>query len=101
CVPSADRFVVNVAAAVRGCPLGTCLPPPDPRTNQCSGSPLKRRERNARRWRLLVFQWIYELTGARHALLCFVTHVESGSSPENLYSNGIGKMGKEPCQIHV
>src|SRR5690625_1439720 len=26
--------------------------PPDPRTSQCSGSPLKRPERNARRWRL-------------------------------------------------
>jgi len=26
--------------------------PPDPGTDQCSGSPLKRPERNARRWRL-------------------------------------------------
>jgi len=42
--------------------------PPDPKTNQCSGSPLKRPERNASRLRLYCFQWIYELTGARHAL---------------------------------
>src|SRR5699024_3592080 len=26
--------------------------------------------------------WIYELAGARHALLCFATHVEARSAPE-------------------
>jgi len=36
----------------------------------------------------MVFQWINERTGARHALLCFVTHVEAGSTPKGkaLYS---------------
>jgi hypothetical protein len=24
----------------------------------------------------IVFQWIYERTGARHALCCFLTHVD-------------------------
>ena len=41
----------------------------------------KRRERNARRWRLLVSRWIYEVTGPRYALHCFVTHVEARSAP--------------------
>ena len=42
---------------------------------------VRRRERNARRWRLKCFQWIYEGTGPRYALLCFVTHVETRSPP--------------------
>ena len=41
----------------------------------------KRRGRNVRRSQLLCFQWIYERTGARHALLRLRTHVETRSAP--------------------
>jgi len=41
----------------------------------------KRRERNARRWRLLISEWIYEGIGPRYALFSFTTHVETRSAP--------------------
>lgn len=43
---------------------------------------LKRPERNARRWRLLIFRWIYEVTDPRHALSRFITPVETRSAPD-------------------
>lgn len=42
---------------------------------------VRRPERNGRRWRLLRFQRIYEVTGPRYALRCFATHVETRSPP--------------------
>src|SRR5574337_253792 len=42
---------------------------------------VKRRGRNVRRSQLLRFQWIYERTGARHALRRIRTHVETWSAP--------------------
>jgi len=50
----------------------------------------KRRERNARRWRLLISEWIYEGIGPRYALLFFTTHVETRSAP---FSNEEGVCG--------
>ena len=41
----------------------------------------KRRERTFDRSQLLCFQWIYERTGARHALFRLRTHVEARSAP--------------------
>lgn len=50
--------------------------------NRLRSSPgFKRRGRNVRRSRLTCFQWIYELTGARHALAHFVIRVETRSAP--------------------
>ena len=65
-------------------------------TSQFSGYPLnpahrptvarltgfKRRERTKSRSQLLCFQWIYERTGARHALVQLRTLVEARSAPE-------------------
>src|SRR5574343_1262722 len=42
---------------------------------------IKRRVRTIRRLQLVFFQWIYELTGARHALSRIRTHVETRSAP--------------------
>src|SRR6266851_3828268 len=42
---------------------------------------IRRLERNARRWRLRISRWIYEVTGPRYALRCFDTHVETRSPP--------------------
>ncbi len=42
---------------------------------------IKRLERNARRSRLVAFQWICEGTGPRYALRCFATYVEAKSPP--------------------
>ena len=42
---------------------------------------IKRLEQNARRLRLWFSSWIYEVTGPRYALCCFVTHVETKSAP--------------------
>src|SRR6266700_310457 len=42
---------------------------------------IRRLERNARRWRLRISRWIYEVTGPRHALRCFETRVETRSPP--------------------
>ena len=42
---------------------------------------VKRRVRTIRRLQLVFFQWIYELTGARHALSRIRTHVETKSAP--------------------
>src|SRR3954454_21663802 len=64
-------------------------------TSQFSGYPLnpahrptvaklagiKRRERTKSRSQLLCFQWIYERTGARHALFQLRTRVEARSAP--------------------
>ena len=41
----------------------------------------KRRERTFDRSQLLCFQWIYERTGARHALFQLRTRVEARSAP--------------------
>ena len=41
----------------------------------------KRLERSFRRLRLDFSSCIYEVTGPRYALLCFVTHVEAMSAP--------------------
>ncbi len=54
---------------------------PGPSATRCSGLGLKRPERNARRWRLCVCQWIYEEKAPRHALCRFATHVETRSAP--------------------
>src|SRR6266702_1116989 len=43
---------------------------------------IRRLERNARRWRLRISRWIYEVTGPRHALRCFETRVETRSPPD-------------------
>ena len=43
----------------------------------------RRRERNVRRSQLLRSRWIYEVTGPRYALHCFITHVETRSPPES------------------
>ena len=43
---------------------------------------IKRRERTKVRSQLLCFQWIYERTGARHALFQLRTLVEAKSAPE-------------------
>ena len=45
---------------------------------------IKRLEQNARRLRLWFSSWIYEVTGPRYALCCFVTHVETKSPPVSL-----------------
>src|SRR5882762_3878816 len=45
---------------------------------------IRRLERNARRWRLRISRWIYEVTGPRYALRCFDTHVETRSPPISL-----------------
>src|SRR5713226_1111260 len=45
---------------------------------------IRRLERNARRWRLRISRWIYEVTGPRHALRCFETCVETRSPPISL-----------------
>src|SRR5207249_9256159 len=45
---------------------------------------ITRLERNARRWRLRISRWIYEVTGPRYALRCFDTHVETRSPPISL-----------------
>src|SRR5512138_1300385 len=42
----------------------------------------KLRERTKSRSQLLCFQWIYERTGARHALFRLRTRVETRSAPE-------------------
>jgi hypothetical protein len=45
----------------------------------------KPRERTKSRSQLLCFQWIYERTGARHALRRIRTHVETWSAPEQAF----------------
>src|SRR2546430_12873500 len=45
---------------------------------------IRRLERNARRWRLRISRWIYEVTGPRYTLRCFDTHVETRSPPISL-----------------
>src|SRR5713226_8160459 len=47
---------------------------------------IRRLERNARRWRLRISRWIYEVTGPRHALRCFETCVETKSPPGDRFS---------------
>lgn len=42
---------------------------------------IKQLERSFRRLRLLFSRCIYEVTGPRYALRCFVTHVEARSAP--------------------
>ena len=54
---------------------------PDPETNQCSGYSLKRLQRIARRLRVELFRWIYEVTDPRYAPSCFATPVETRSPP--------------------
>ncbi len=56
---------------------------PGPAREQSGAAPaaIKLRVRNVRRWRLWFSRWIYEVTGPRHALLCFATHVEAMSAP--------------------
>ena len=60
--------------------LATSDPAHGPTVARLTG--FKRRGRNVRRSQLLRFQWIYERTGARHALRRFRTRVEARSAPE-------------------
>ena len=64
------------------CCLQACALGPGPEKNQCSVSPgLSGESETLVVGVYLVSSWIYELTGARYALLCFMTHVETGSAP--------------------
>ena len=61
-------------------------PSPAPRAERVQSlAGVRRPERNGRRWRLLRFQRIYEVTGPRYALRCFATHVETRSPPTLRY----------------
>lgn len=55
---------------------------------------IKRRVRTFDRLQLVFFQWIYELTGARHALSRIRTNVETRSAP----GNGCPIVGATRCQ---
>src|SRR5258708_6226732 len=60
---------------------------------------IRRLERNARRWRLRISRWIYEVTGPRYALRCFDTHVETRSPPISLQRKNypIDGAGRSHC----
>ena len=50
--------------------------------------------RNARRWRLLVFRWINEVTDPRHALSRFTTPVETRSAPRTSIVPALSRGGQ-------
>jgi hypothetical protein len=55
---------------------------PGPWESQFGSQPvIKRLERNARRWQLVLSRWIYEVPGSSVCPACFVTHVEAMSPP--------------------